>query len=227
MAQNPENPFNNDTEKLSYSIGVNFGEQLKEQGIELNTEILSQGLADVLNNHPQRLSADMIKQTLTKFQRDQFSKTQALSKKVGEKNLAEAQAFLKENQAKAQIKTLSSGLQYEVISEGTGSSPKLKDLVTVHYRGTLINGKEFDNSYLRGKPATFPVNGVISGWTEALQLMKPGAKWKLYIPPALGYGEHGAGDTITPNSLLIFDVELLGVNDQTPGAGQDDIDEEG
>lgn len=130
---------------------------------------------------------------------------------TSEKNALEGQKFFEENKKNAQVKTLPSGLQYQVIQEGKGQSPGLSDYVTVHYRGTLLNGTEFDSSYARKEPATFPVNAVIAGWTEALQLMKPGAKWKVYIPSRLGYGTKGAGRVIGPNAALIFDIELLKV----------------
>jgi FKBP-type peptidyl-prolyl cis-trans isomerase FklB len=127
------------------------------------------------------------------------------------KNKAEGEKFLADNKKKEGIKTTASGLQYKVIKDGTGKTPKATDTVSTHYRGTLISGKEFDSSYKRGEPAEFPVNGVIKGWTEALQLMKEGAKWQLFIPSELAYGERGAGQDIGPNSTLIFDIELLSV----------------
>jgi FKBP-type peptidyl-prolyl cis-trans isomerase FklB len=129
---------------------------------------------------------------------------------MAEKNLSEGKAFLEENKKKEGVKTLSSGLQYKVLAEGFGKTPKAADNVTVNYKGTLINGAEFDNSYKRGQPATFKVNGVIKGWTEALQLMNEGSKWQLFIPPELGYGDRGAGP-VPPNSTLIFEVELISV----------------
>jgi FKBP-type peptidyl-prolyl cis-trans isomerase FklB len=130
-------------------------------------------------------------------------------KEKAEKNLVESEKFLAENKAKEGVKTTASGLQYKVLKEGEGPSPKVGDTVTVNYRGTLIDGTQFDSSYDRGEPATFPLTGVIPGWTEALQLMKKGSKWMLYIPPNLAYGERGAGNRIPPNSTLIFEVELI------------------
>lgn len=139
------------------------------------------------------------------------SASSASPQSIAEKNLNMSQAFLEENKKQPGIKTLASGLQYKIIREGAGTSPEPTDFVTVHYRGTLINGTEFDSSYARNEPATFAVNAVIPGWTEILQLMKPGAKWTVYIPPQLAYGARGAGSKIAPNSALIFDIELLAV----------------
>ena len=144
---------------------------------------------------------------MTTFEKDM----QAKQKAAGEKNAAEGTKFLEENKKKEGVKTTASGLQYKLIKEGTGAQPKATDTVTVNYRGTLINGKEFDSSYKRGQPATFPLNGVIKGWTEGLQLMKTGAKYQLFVPPNLAYGERAAGPDISPNSTLIFEVELLEV----------------
>ncbi len=140
-----------------------------------------------------------------------FTNSQA-TESPAETNQKRGQTFLQNNQTKADVNVLPSGLQYTIVQEGEGSTPGPADLVTVNYRGTLIDGTEFDSSYARNMPATFPVNGVIAGWTEALQLMKPGAKWKLYIPANLAYGERGAGQMIEPNSALVFDVELLSVS---------------
>jgi len=140
-----------------------------------------------------------------------MAEAEAMAKEMGEKNLKEGEAFLQENAKREGVVALPSGLQYEVIEEGTGKSPKPGDEVTVHYRGTLVDGTVFDSSYERGEPVTFPVEGVIPGWTEALQLMKEGAKWKLFIPPSLAYGERGAGQVIGPNATLLFEVELISV----------------
>jgi FKBP-type peptidyl-prolyl cis-trans isomerase FklB len=134
--------------------------------------------------------------------------------KLGEKNKAEGEAFLAENKKKEGVKTLPSGLQYKVIKAGTGKKPKVTDTVTTHYRGTLMNGTEFDSSYRRGQPVSFQVNGVIPGWTEALQLMEEGAKWQLFIPSNLAYGERGAGRDIGPNATLVFEIELLSIEEK-------------
>ena len=145
------------------------------------------------------------------FEQNLRTKMDSKKKEAGDKNTKEGKAFLEANAKKPGVKVLPSGLQYKVITEGSGTSPKATDVVKTHYRGTLINGKEFDSSYARKEPAEFPVNGVIKGWTEALQLMKPGAKWQLFIPSDLAYGPQGAGADIGPNATLIFEVELLSV----------------
>ena len=143
-----------------------------------------------------------------------MAKQQEMAKKLGEKNKAEGEAFLAENKKKEGVITLPSGLQYKVIKAGTGKKPKATDTVTVHYQGTLIDGKEFDSSYRRGQPVTFPVNGVIPGWTEALQLMEEGAKWQIFIPSSLAYGDRGAGRDIGPHATLIFEIELVSIQEQ-------------
>jgi FKBP-type peptidyl-prolyl cis-trans isomerase FklB len=152
-----------------------------------------------------------MKEAFEAFQKEVVAKQEVKAKESADKNLKAGEAFLAENAKKEGVVTLPSGLQYKVIEAGSGKTPKASDTVTVNYRGTLIDGKEFDSSYKRGEPATFPVSGVIAGWTEALQLMKEGAKWQLVIPPGLAYGEKGAGPVIGPNSTLVFEVELIKV----------------
>jgi FKBP-type peptidyl-prolyl cis-trans isomerase FklB len=154
-----------------------------------------------------------VNETLTAFQKEMAAQQAERNKILVEKNKKEGEIFLAENKKKEGVVTLPSGLQYKVIKEGTGETPKLTDTVTVNYSGTLIEGTEFDSSYRRGQPATFPVKGVIAGWTEALQLMKVGSKWQLFIPSNLAYGERGAGRDIGPNTTLIFDVELLSIKE--------------
>jgi FKBP-type peptidyl-prolyl cis-trans isomerase FklB len=197
-------------DKVGYSIGLNIGSNMKNQGLDvtlLSPEALAEGLRDALTDGPKQLTEEQITEVMKKFTDDMKAKAGA----KGDKNKQEGEAFLAENKKKAGVKTLASGLQYKVIKEGTGKTPKSTDTVDAHYAGTLINGKEFDSSYKRGKPLTIPVTGVIKGWTEALQLMKEGSKWQLYIPSDLAYGEQGAGADIGPNSVLIFDIELLAV----------------
>jgi FKBP-type peptidyl-prolyl cis-trans isomerase FklB len=160
------------------------------------------------------LSEQEIRETMAVFQKEMMARQEELSKKLGEKNKKEGDVFLAENKKKDGVKTLPSGLQYKVVKAGTGKKPKLTDTVTTHYRGTLIDGTEFDSSYRRGQPATFPVNGVIPGWTEALQLMEEGAKWELFIPSNLAYGERGAGRDIGPHATLIFDIELITIQEK-------------
>jgi len=201
-------------DKLSYAIGMNIGNNLKKQSLELNPEIVSQGIRDSLIDGKTLMTEQEYRDTMTAFEREMKLKQVAQLKELTEKNKQEGEAFLAENKKKDAVITLPSGLQYKVIKKGAGKTPKATDTVTVNYRGTLINGTEFDSSYLRGQPASFKVNGVIRGWTEALQLMKEGAEWQLYIPSDLAYGERGAGRDIGPYSTLIFEVELISINDQ-------------
>lgn len=201
-------------EKVSYSMGVDIGKRLKQQSIDFDPDLFAKGLKDVYGGGETLLTDQEIKETLTTFQKTLIAKQTEMRKQQGEKNKSEGDAFLAGNKKKVGVITLPSGLQYTVIEEGTGKTPKATDTVVTNYRGTLIDGTEFDSSYKRGKPATFPVNGVIKGWTEALQLMKEGAKWKLFIPSDLAYGERGAGNSIGPNATLIFDIELISVKEE-------------
>ena len=190
-------------DKVSYSIGMQIGFNLARQKVDINADILAAGIKDALANKPQ-LTPDQVKDVMAQFEKDMEQK----QKELGEKNKTEGAKFLEENKKKPDVKTTASGLQYKLIKDGTGAQPKATDMVTVNYRGTLIDGTEFDSSYKRGQPATFPVNGVIKGWTEALQLMKAGSKYQLFIPANLAYGERAMGPDIGPNSTLIFEVEL-------------------
>ena len=190
-------------DKVSYSIGMQIGFNLGRQKVDINPDILAAGIKDALANKPQ-LTPDQVKDIMAQFEKDMEQK----QKELGEKNKTEGAKFLEENKKKPDVKSTASGLQYKLIKEGTGAQPKATDMVTVNYRGTLIDGTEFDSSYKRGQPATFPVNGVIKGWTEALQLMKQGSKYQLFIPANLAYGERAMGPDIGPNSTLIFEVEL-------------------
>jgi FKBP-type peptidyl-prolyl cis-trans isomerase FklB len=160
------------------------------------------------------LTEQEVQETVATFQKEMMAKQEELAKKLGEKNKEEGEAFLAENKKKEGVKVLPSGLQYKVVKAGTGGKPKLTDTVTTHYRGTLIDGTEFDSSYRRGQPVSFPVAGVIPGWTEALQLMEEGSKWQLFIPPNLAYGERGAGRDIGPNATLIFEIELISIQQE-------------
>jgi FKBP-type peptidyl-prolyl cis-trans isomerase FklB len=198
-------------DKESYSLGYQFGQNLKFQGVDVNLDIYTSGIKDALAGEGPQMSTEEIRATITGLQQRLQAAQQKALKEQAEKNLSESKTFLEENKKKEGVKTLPSGLQYKVLTEGSGKAPKADDTVTVNYRGTLIDGTEFDSSYKRGQPATFKVNGVIKGWTEALQLMKEGSKWQLFIPPDLGYGERGAGRNIPPNSTLIFEVELISV----------------
>jgi len=198
-------------EKQSYSIGADIGSKLKAQSIDIDADMLAQGLKDAVSGEKLLLTEQEIKETLTGLQKELMEKQAGLTKQMAEKNKKEGEAFLSENKKKEGVKTLPSGLQYKVIKEGTGKTPKAEDTVVTNYRGTLTDGTEFDSSYKRGQPATFPVKGVIPGWTEALQLMKEGSKWELFIPSNIAYGERGAGNVIGPNATLIFEIELISV----------------
>ena len=200
-----------DKEKLSYSIGMDIGEKLKQQSIDVDTELLARGLKDRYGGGKTILTEDEARQAFTEFQKQQMAKQAETMRLLSEKNRADGEKFLAENAKKEGVRTLPSGLQYKEITPGKGKSPKATDNVTTNYRGTLIDGTEFDSSYKRGQPATFPVSGVIPGWTEALQLMKEGGKWQLFVPSNLAYGERGAGREIGPNATLIFEVELISV----------------
>jgi len=200
-----------DKEKLGYSIGMDIGGNLKRQSIEVDPDALAKGIRDAYSGKKTLLTDEEARQVIQNFQKQMMEKRAEAVKQQGEKNKAEGEKFLAENKGKEGVRTTASGLQYKVIQEGTGKSPTADNTVTAHYRGTLIDGKEFDSSHKRGEPVTFPVSGVIPGWTEALQLMKEGAKWQLFIPPGLAYGERGAGQEIGPNATLIFEVELISV----------------
>jgi len=200
-------------DKISYSIGMDIGSNLKRQELDLNADELAAGLKDALSGGKTKLTQDEVRQVLTDFQQELQAKMQERTQQLGEKNKKEGEAFLAANKKKSGVKTLPSGLQYKVMTDGKGASPKETDTVTTNYKGTLIDGTEFDSSYKRGEPATFPVNGVIKGWTEALQLMKVGSKWQLFIPADLAYGPRGAGQVIGPNAALVFEVELVSVGE--------------
>jgi len=205
-----------DQDKVSYMIGYQIGSNFKRDGLQVDLNMLSNGLKEALAGEKSPLTAEESQKLMATLQKDLQTKAEGKRKAEGEKNAAEGKAFLAENAKKPGFKTLPSGLQYKVITEGKGDAPKATDTVSTNYKGTLINGTEFDSSYKRGQPAKFPVNGVIKGWTEALQLMKPGAKWSLVVPADLAYGDRGAGDAIGPNSTLQFEVELLSIEKAKP-----------
>ena len=209
-------------EKLSYSIGLNAGrsmkESLKAQSVDVDMSVLARAISDGLMSAKTSMTDEEIKTVLDTLQKDLMAKQQAQAAKqqeeakgVAEKNKKEGEAFLAANKKKDGVITMPSGLQYKVLVDGKGKFPKATDTVTVHYRGTLIDGTEFDSSIKRGQPATFPLYQVIKGWTESVQLMKVGSKWQLFIPSNLAYGERGAGGTIGGNATLIFEVELLSI----------------
>jgi len=203
----------NEKDRLSYAIGMDIGNGLQRQNIDLNPEIVAQGIWDSLSGGKTLMTEQEYRDTMTAFKQELSKKQMEQMQELSEKNKKDGENFLAENKTREGIITLPSGLQYKIIQTGTGKTPMSSDTVTVNYRGTLIDGTEFDSSYRRGQPASFPVKGVIPGWTEALQLMKEGAKWELYIPSNLAYGERGAGRNIGPNSTLIFEVELISVNE--------------
>jgi FKBP-type peptidyl-prolyl cis-trans isomerase FklB len=198
-------------QKVSYSIGLDIGRNLKQGEIDIDMEALSRGIQDAVSDSTPLLTEAQIQETMQKFQQEMIDKQSQSANLAGKKNTQEGEAFLAENAKKEGVITLPSGLQYKVIKAGSGRKPKLTDEVTTHYRGMLIDGTEFDSSYKRGAPTSFPVDGVIAGWTEALQLMPVGSKWQLFIPSNLAYGPRGAGNVIGPNAALIFDIELLAI----------------
>ncbi len=192
-------------DKLSYALGMSMASNLMNSGLkQIDVESFVKAFTEIMNNTTPSMSPQEANQVIQSY----FSKIQD---EMLENNLKEGEAFLEENRKKEGVVTLSSGLQYEVLKEGDGAKPKATDKVKCHYHGTLLNGQVFDSSVQRGQPAVFGVNQVIKGWVEALQLMSVGSKWRLYIPSDLAYGTQGAGNSIEPNSALIFDVELLGI----------------
>lgn len=199
-------------QKVSYIIGLDIGRNLANQGIEIEAEALSFGVADALSDAEPKLSEAEVQSIMTAFQATMEAKQTQIKSGESDKNVADGEAFLEINRTKDGVVTLTSGLQYREVKTGSGKSPKASDKVTTHYKGTLIDGTVFDSSYDRGEPATFPVNGVIAGWTEALQLMKEGSVWELVIPANLAYGTRGAGAKIGPNATLVFTVELINVH---------------
>jgi FKBP-type peptidyl-prolyl cis-trans isomerases 1 len=199
--------FKTQRERLSYSIGLNIAANLKAQGIEVSPLVIAQAISDVYAGKKPLMTDAEVQETLTGLQNDMKAKVMAQA----DDNKKKGEAFLAANSKKPGVVTLPSGLQYKVIKNGTGPKPKANDTVITNYRGTLLNGNEFDSSFKHNQPATFPVNAVIPAWTEALQLMPVGSKWELYVPPKLAYGERGAGGIIGPNETLVFEVELLSI----------------
>jgi FKBP-type peptidyl-prolyl cis-trans isomerase FklB len=209
-------------DKVSYAIGMNIGKSMKKDSVEVDPAIVYRGLKDGLSGATPLLSDKEAQDAIVALQTDMKKKAEEVRVQAGTANKAAGDAFLAANKSKQGVVTTADGLQYKVIKPGTGPKPTAADTVTVQYKGTLIDGKEFDSSYKRGQPATFPVGQIIKGWTEALQLMPVGSKWELYIPPDLGYGDRGAGPDIGPNSTLVFEVELISIAPKTEGqpAGQ-------
>jgi len=198
-------------DKLSYALGMNLGTNLYKQTVEVDPAIVLRGLKDALAAGKMLLTEEESRAALTQLQTEVRNKQQEKMKVTGELNKKESAEFLAANKTKEGVVTLPSGLQYKILTAGTGAKPTASDTVVCNYRGTLISGAEFDSSYKRGQPASFPVNGVIKGWTEALQRMPVGSKWQLFVPSELGYGDRGAGADIGPGATLIFEVELLSI----------------
>lgn len=204
-------PFKTPKERISYALGMSLGTNISRNKVDVDQNLIIQGLKDAMGGGKVQMTEDEARTAFQELQAELRSRQQEEQKALAEKNKKEGEEFLAANKTKEGVKTLPSGLQYKIIKEGTGPKPTANDKVECNYRGTLINGKEFDSSYKRGQPATFPVSGVIKGWTEALQLMPVGSKWELYVPPSLAYEDRGAGPDIGPNATLIFEVELLSI----------------
>ena len=206
-------------QKASYVIGIDLGRNFKAQGIEVDMNLLWQGIRDGMAGGETLLTEAEMRETMAVFQREMMARREERMKTLSAKNEADAGKFFAENKGKPGVETLASGLQYRVLKAGAGKTPKPTDTVTVHYRGTLLDGTEFDSSYRRGAPAAFPVKGVIKGWTEALELMKEGSKWQIFIPANLAYGPQGRPPVIGPNAALIFEVEIISIGDPERGTG--------
>jgi FKBP-type peptidyl-prolyl cis-trans isomerase FklB len=204
-------PLKTDKDKLSYAMGMDLGSQLKTGSVDIDAAVFGRALRDALSGSKTLMTEDEAKAIITELQKAMMVKQAAAAKVVGEKNKAEGDAFLAANKAKEGVVTLPSGLQYKVLTAGTGKQPTAEDTVVCQYRATLISGKEVDSSYTRGQPLTFPVKGVIKGWTEVLQHMPVGSKWQVFIPSNLAYAERGAGADIGPNATLIFEIELVAI----------------
>lgn len=218
-AQDAAPELKTDKDKFSYALGMNFGQNFRKQGVDLDPAVFAKAFADAFNNGKTAMSDQEVQTLLQAAAQDFRKKQQALQAEKGTAALKEGETFLAANKTKEGVVALPSGLQYKILKAGTGEKPTLDDTVVCNYRGTLINGTEFDASEKHGGPATFPVKGVIAGWTEALQLMSAGSKWQLFVPANLAYGAQGPAD-IGPNATLIFDVELVSVQKAAvPAAG--------
>jgi len=201
-------------DKASYAIGVNIGKQMHKDSVDVDPVIISRGMKDAIAGGKLLLTDDEMKASLTKLQADLHVKQEQAMQKAGETNKKAGDDFLAQNKTKEGVVALPDGLQYKILKEGTGPKPAATDSVVCNYRGTLLDGTEFDSSYKRGQPATFPVGGVIKGWTEAVQLMPVGSKWQLFIPADLAYGNRAPAPEIGPNATLIFEVELLSIQNK-------------
>lgn len=215
------------TQRLSYGIAYGLGQRMAADGVPMDVPAFSAGLQDALEGAEPRMTEEEIQQEMMAYQERAMEEQQALAAAAAEANQAAAEAFLAENATREGVVVTESGLQYEVVEAGEGASPGPEDTVEVHYRGTLVDGTEFDSSYKRGETVSFGVGQVIAGWTEALQLMSPGAKWNLYIPADLAYGPGGAGNMIGPNAALVFEVELIDIVSEEAEAAAESSAEEG
>jgi len=218
-------PLKTDKEKRSYAIGMDLGNKLRKQSVDVDSDILIQGYKDALAGDKTLLTDEEVHAIFVQLGAEIRKAQETKMQQAGEANKKEGEAFLADNKNKPGVVALPSGLQYKILTEGTGTKPTAGDTVVCNYRGTLINGKEFDSSYKRGQPATFPVGGVIKGWTEALQLMPAGSKWQLFIPSDMAYGARGPGD-IGPNATLIFEVELISIKEKEKPKDEKGPDEE-
>ncbi len=206
-----QGPLQTQKEKLSYALGMDLGNQMAKQSVDVDPDVFARGLRDALAGGKTLMTEDDARVLITGLQKELMTKRAAAAKALAEKNSKEGAAFLAENQKKPGVVTMPDGLQYKALTVGTGKKPAADDTVVCNYRGTLIDGKEFDSSYRRNEPATLPLKNVIKGWSEALQMMTEGSKWQIFIPPQLGYGERGAGADIGPNATLVFEVELISI----------------
>lgn len=216
-------------ERAGYAIGLNMGTQMHQQEVAIDLEALIQGLRDGLAGEEGAMTQEEMQATMNEFQQQMMAQQQEMAAKAMEENHAEGEAFREQFKAQEGVQSTESGILYQVIEEGTGAKPTPSDRVSVHYRGSLPDDTQFDSSYDRGQPATFPVTGVVQGWQEVLQLMPVGSKWKVVIPPELAYGERGSPPRIGPGETLVFEIELLGIESQgdagaaeAPAAGGDD-----
>jgi FKBP-type peptidyl-prolyl cis-trans isomerase FklB len=219
QAASSNSPFKTNKEKASYALGMNVGTSLHRQSVDIDPDLFAQGLKDAMSGKKPLITEEEGRAALMQLQTDVRAQQAQKMKEEGDANKKEGDAYLAGNKSKPGVVTLPSGLQYKILKEGTGPKPTANDTVECNYTGTLINGTEFDSSAKHGGPAKFPVNGVIKGWTEALQLMPVGSKWQLFIPSDLAYGERGTPDgSIGPNSTLVFDVELLSIEPKQPAS---------
>ena len=219
LAQEAAPELKSDKDKFSYALGMNFGENFRKQGLDLDPAVFAKAFAEAFNTGKTAMSEDDMKTVLTAASQEIRKKQAAVQAEKAEQAQKEGEKFLADNKTKESVVTLPSGLQYKILKQGTGEKPTLEDTVVCNYKGTLINGTEFDASEKHGGPATFPVKGVIAGWTEALQLMTTGSKWQLFVPSNLAYGAQGPAD-IGPNATLIFEVELVSIQKAAaPAAG--------